>query len=99
MPMSKRRKAATTVLSLILSVAGSNAHAQEGSVLKFEWCRGACDRDHKNLGEWGTQFIHPPKGEQCLPAFAITAAMDWIKEHEPGALLAGWGCVNYENQL
>lgn len=100
MPKFRKRKILmAAALSGFLFALVSVADAQNNNILKFEWCRGACDRGHKNLGEWGTEFIHPPPNERCSTASGVTAAMEWIRQHEPGAMLAGWGCVDYENEL
>jgi len=100
MPIHKKDKIlAGAAFLLLLLACGSTAYAAGNSVLKFEWCRGACDRAHKNLGEWGTQFMHPPQGERCSTVNGILNAMEWIKQHEPSAKLAGWGCVRYDSQL
>lgn len=81
-------------------LTASVVFAQEGrQALRIDSCKGECDRYNKHLGEWKTDIVPVPEGEQCTMHNAIDEAIRWLEVNRPGFLWAGSACIILKGQV
>lgn len=93
----------TAVLVIVLAVftvltMAAVAEQSPRYGLRIDSCKGECDRSRKDLGEWHTDLIPIPEGEECSMRAAVDEAIRWLEQNRPGFSWAGSGCIIYKGQ-